>query len=188
MTGRRLAFIGSCLGSCLFAMATLSASGPIGVYGLIERVVFEPNESTPERVQLWGAFAYAEGGAARAGDASVARKGYMYFRLDPNASAAQQAVVRTEWADLKSVAGKGQVVAFGNWGYIGGFGGLDPSTRSQNPPYIIARGDLADMRVRPASETPTAPAVYQTNTGVVKITETSRAALVKALKDALAAR
>jgi hypothetical protein len=54
---------------------------------------------------------------------SAARRGYLYFRLDPSATAAQRETVRTEWADLNAVAGKGQVVGFGNWGYIGGFSG-----------------------------------------------------------------
>ena len=185
----RLVSIGICLGGCLLAVATLSASGPVGIYGLIERVVFEPNEAAAERVQLWGAFAYAEGGASKAGAASVARKGFMYFRLDPSANAAQQGVVRAEWADLKSVAGKGQAVGFGNWFYIGGFGGLDPSVRTSGPPYILEiypnRGEQTDMRVRPATETPANPAVYQTNTGVVKINETSHPTVIKSLKEAI---
>jgi hypothetical protein len=33
----------------LLAGAThLAASGPLGIYGIVERVVFEPNETTPE--------------------------------------------------------------------------------------------------------------------------------------------
>lgn len=43
------------------AAATGSASGAIGIYGIVERVVFEPDERTPTRVQVWGAFAYADG-------------------------------------------------------------------------------------------------------------------------------
>jgi len=43
--------------------------------------------------------------------------------------------------------------------------------------------------VRPASEKPAAPAVYQINVGVVKLTEQgSHAAIVKQLKDALRER
>jgi hypothetical protein len=190
MTPRRAALIIGWVGSCLVAVATISASGPVGIYGLIERVVFEPSESAAERVQLWGAFAYADGGAGKAGAASVARKGFMYFRLDPSATPAQRQIVRVEWADLKSVAGKGQAVAFGNWGYIGGFGGLDPGVRGGGPPYILemypGHGEQTDMRVRPASETPANPAVYQTNAGIVKLTEANHAAVIKALKESLA--
>ena len=180
------------LWSLMFGVASLSASGPIGFFGLIEKVVFEPAEAAAERVQVWGAFAYVDGGPNRALAASVARRGYLYFRLDQSFTPAQREPIRTEWADLKAVAGTGQVVGFGNWGYIGGFGSLDPSVRSNMPGYILemypGRGETTDMRVRPASEPPSNPAVYQTNAGVVKISDQgNHAAIVKALKDALAA-
>jgi hypothetical protein len=193
MTVRKLARLASVAAGVLIGVNGLSASGPIGIFGLIEKVVFEPNEPGAERVQVWGSFAYVEGGTGRATAASVARGGYLYFRLDPQATPAQRDTVRTEWADLKAVAGTSQVVGFGNWGYIGGFGGLDPSVRSTTPPYILemypGRGEMTDLRVRPASESPASPAVYQTNAGVVKISDQgNHAAVVKALKAALAAR
>jgi hypothetical protein len=193
MTMTRSVRFACILGGLLLGLASLSASGPIGFFGVIERVVFEPNETSPERVQVWGAFAYVEGGPSRATAASPARRGYLYFRLDPSATSTQRDTVRTEWADLKAVAGTGQAVGFGNWGYIGGFGGLDPSVRTNMPPYILemypGRGESTDMRVRPASEPPASPAVYQTNAGVVKISDQgNHAATVKALKDALAGR
>jgi hypothetical protein len=193
MTTRTSVSAGLVLGSLLLGVAALSASGPIGIFGVVEKVVFEPGEANAERVQVWGAFAYVDGGPSRALAASPARRGYLYFRLDPSAAPAQRDAIRTEWADLKSVAGTGQAVGFGNWGYIGAFGSLDPSTRSNMPPYILemypGRGETTDMRVRPASEPPAAPAVYQTNAGVVKISDQgNHAAIVKLLKDALAGR
>jgi hypothetical protein len=36
------------------------ASGPIGVYALIDKVVFEPNDTAPDRVQIWGVFVLAD--------------------------------------------------------------------------------------------------------------------------------
>ena len=186
----RLALV---LGSLLIGVGSLSASGPIGIFGLVEKVVFEPNQASAERVQVWGAFAYVDGGPSRAAAVSAARRGYLYFRLDPSITPAQRETIRTEWADLKAVAGMGQAVGFGNWGYIGGFSALDPSVRSSMPPYILemypGRGEMTDMRVRPASEPPAAPAVYQTNAGVVKISDQgNHAAIVKLLKDTLAGR
>ena len=177
------------LESLLLGVVGLSASGPIGIFGLIEKVVFEPNEPRAERVQLWGAFAYVDGGPSRASGVSAARKGYLYFRLDPSSTPELRETVRTEWADLKSVAGTGQVVGFGNWGYIGAFGALDPGVRSYILEMYPGRGEMTDMRVRPASEAPAGPAVYQTNTGVVKISDQgTHAAIVKLLKETLAAR
>jgi hypothetical protein len=97
--------------------------------------------------------------------------------------------IKKEWADLQSVAGTGQAIAFGKWGYIGGFGGLQPDTRGTRPPYILESSPgnpQTDLRVRPASEAPAGPAQYQTNAGIVKLAETgSHAAIVQQLKDAL---
>src|ERR1044072_3600220 len=49
-----LALVGVGLGRAL-------ASDPVGIYALVDKVVFEPNETSPERIQIWGAFAIAEG-------------------------------------------------------------------------------------------------------------------------------
>jgi len=168
--------------------APLVASGPIGVYGIVEKVVLEPSASAPERIQVWGAFAYADISSGPIAFSS-AKRGYMYFRMPESASPAAQETIKKEWADLQSVAGTGQAIAFGQWGYIGGFGGLQPDMRSSKPPYILENSPgnpQTDLRVRPASEPPAGPAQYQTNAGIVKLTDTgSHAAIVQQLKDAL---
>jgi hypothetical protein len=171
----------------------LTASGPLGIYGIVERVVFEPNEQAPERLQLWGAFAYADGAGDQALSVSAVKRGYIYFRLSTSDVAAQLEIdlIRREWNDLKSVAGTGQAVGFGRWGYIGGFGGLEPDRSSSNVPYILEKtssrsASITDLRVRPASEAPINPAQYQTNTGVVKLSETgNHADVVKQLRAAI---
>jgi hypothetical protein len=33
--------------------ATLTASGPLAIYAVIEKVIFEPSEQMAERIQLW---------------------------------------------------------------------------------------------------------------------------------------
>ena len=50
---------------CAIALGMLAApaahaSDPTGIYGFVDRVVFEPNDTTPERVQVWGGFALAK--------------------------------------------------------------------------------------------------------------------------------
>lgn len=168
--------------------AAVRASGPVGIVGIVENVVFEPSEANAERVQLWGAFAYADGGVGRAGAFSAARKGYLYFRLDPAATHAQRQTVRNEWTDLKAVAGTGQAVGFGSWFYIAGFGQLQPDARPVAPSSIFgpAGGSAVDLRVRPASEPPANPVLYTTNIGIVKIRdEGTHAAIVRQLRDAL---
>lgn len=86
---------------------TARASDPAGVYARVDRVGMEPNEQTPERIKIWGAFAVASG----RGDSYQAPEcGYLYFQI----VAGQERQCRAEWADFERVAGKGQCVAFGN--------------------------------------------------------------------------
>ena len=181
----------------LLASTSLLASGRIGFYGIVEKVVFEPSETAPERLQVWGAFMYVDGGASRNFAVSAAKRGYLYFKIKSLhqgfTSQTQMDLTRKEWADLKGVAGTGQAVAFGSYGYIGSFGVLEPSGVAAPPSFLYenrpAGGDQADLRVRPATEAPSNPATYQTETGVVKLNEAgSHAAVVKQLRDALKAR
>src|SRR5438552_4109754 len=77
------------VGVLLFAAAELIASGPVGIYAIIENVIFEPSEEAPERIQIWGAFAVVDGGLTRPGATSKPLRGYLYFKL-PDGSAQEQ--------------------------------------------------------------------------------------------------
>ena len=89
-----------------FTAMTVTASDPVGIYAMVDKVVFEPSEAAPQRVQVWGVFALA----VPPGDTyTAAARGYMYF----TASQGREAVAKKEWADLKSVAGTGVGVGFG---------------------------------------------------------------------------
>jgi hypothetical protein len=90
----------------LAAAGAARASDPVGIYALIDKVVLEPKEDKPERAQVWGVFRFA---VKNAGDEYTApTAGYLYFKLAPD----KEEATRREWADLKKVAGTGQVVAF----------------------------------------------------------------------------
>jgi hypothetical protein len=126
----------------MLTAATLTASDPVGIYAIVEKVIFEPSEAAPQRVQIWGAFAFAD--TTRGGDYyTKPQVGYLYYSLP----AGNEAITRKEWADLKSVAGTGQGVAFG-------------------------RRYSAHGRVRPESEKPASPESYlqdSTSFGVTKV-------------------
>lgn len=146
----------------MLVVTPVKASDPVGVYALIDRVVFEPNEATPKVVQVWGAFAIAVTPAVRPykledGYGKV-QKGFLSFTCP----AGKMTVCSAEWADLKSVAGTDDVVGFGTrW--------------NQRPP-----------RVRQANESGAAPDSYETNIGVVKIGRYGDyPALITSLKAAL---
>ena len=147
-----------------FGVHGLRASGPLGVYAIVDKVVFEPNETAPQRIQVWGVFSvapYSADGTSNPSYSPVAR-GYLYYTLP--AGPAQAATARKEWADLKAIAGTGQAVAFGS--------GWNPAR---------------DLRVRPSTEAPTAPFAYTLNTGIVKLSNAgTNANMVKQLKDAAA--
>jgi len=93
----------------MLAATAAHASDPTGIYGFVDRVVFEPNDAAPERVQVWGGFALAKVGAGNV-QYYDAERGYLYFKLRPGS----EEICKKEWADLKSVAGTKQVVSFGS--------------------------------------------------------------------------
>jgi hypothetical protein len=98
-----------CAGAFLALVSpAVRASDPTGIYAFVDRVVFEPNDTEPERIQVWGAFALSN--RANRDDYHDAERGYLYFKLRPG----DEAVCKKEWSDLKSVAGTGQIVAFGS--------------------------------------------------------------------------
>jgi hypothetical protein len=99
---------GSILAALVHASVTnVSASDPIGVYAIVDRVVEEPGSGPAQRAQVWGAFTLARGiGIGDVYDPPV--RGYFYFSLPVGS----EELARAEWNDLRSVAGTGQCVAF----------------------------------------------------------------------------
>jgi len=162
----------------------IRASGTVGIYAVLTRVSFEPNEAAAERIQIWGAFAYVNGGIQTPSSTSEPQRGSMYFRIPANASEAQRVAIRKEWADLKAVSATPQAVAFGAWGYIGTF---TPKMNNLSVFGIApSSADNGDPRVIKDSEVKGAPAAYRTDSGLVKLSATgSHAAVVAQLRSLL---
>jgi hypothetical protein len=96
------------LTAALSLTVVLRASDMVGVYGVVEKVTIEPSDKAPERIQLWGAFSFAD---SKNGSAyGPAQRGYLYY----SCPSGQESICRKEWTDLKSVAGKSTAVGFGN--------------------------------------------------------------------------
>ncbi len=128
-----------------FGLGVLTASGPISVYALVDKVAFEPNADKPERIRISGVFMAAEETPNNAIVYSEPQRGYLYFGL-PNGN---EELARREWADLKSVAGTRQVVGFGSsWPGV---------------------GRHARVRVRKLIEEAKSPDDYPMGNGVIKI-------------------
>jgi hypothetical protein len=105
---RRITVVVALVASFTFSLFTLEtdASDWIGIYARIDKVVFEPNATAPERIQIWGAFALAgtQGGSTY----DHARRGYLYYSVKPG----KEEICRKEWADLKAIAGTDQIIGF----------------------------------------------------------------------------
>ena len=132
----------------------LRASDPIGIYCIVNKVVFEPSEAQPAAVQIWGAFAVAvprtaDGarqrpagsfGSEQNGDVYAAvQNGYMYFTCP----AGKQKACANEWSDLKKSAGTSEILGLGG--------------------RYLPLGTVRKADARPSS-----PDAYPLNIGVVK--------------------
>ncbi len=91
---------------CLQAV-NAHASDRTGVYARIDKVLMEPDDRAPQRIQIFGVFSIAD--SRNADDYLPAGRGYLYFNLPADPKLALR-----EWADLKAVAGTSQIVAFGS--------------------------------------------------------------------------
>jgi len=133
------------------AVVALRASDRVAVYARVDKVVFAPEGSSPQTVQVFGVFSLAKANDPNAYEPPA--KGYLYFTL-----AGDETLARREWADLKSVAGTRQVVAFGTR-Y-----GFQPRLRAEKDP-------------------PANPDAYKTGTGVTKVNGNTDYPPVKGLVD-----
>jgi len=170
----------------------LAASGNVGIYAMIEKVVLEPNDQVPERIQIWGAFTLADGGNSAV--TLTPQRGYLYFSLPPySRNYPDVRAALKEWSDLKSVAGTGQAVAFGSLSYIGAFSDELISRPAGRPPYLLVPGLGQPSRskniVRAELDVPPSepdPYPYFGNIGVTKLAATGNlAAVVERLKATL---
>ena len=135
----------------------LLADGPVGVYAMIQKVVFEPDERTATKIQIWGVFVWVDGGLKTPGPIRLPVKGYLYFKLPSNA--ADAAAAKKDWNEIKGFAGTAQIIGFGDWDYAGPFEDL----------YIPVTGNQEEVRVRKPNEAPAKPITYPIKTGMVKV-------------------
>ena len=126
--------------TCLLGLMTVpvSASDPMGVYCAIDKVLLEPADGAT-RAPVGGTCALAN---TNDWYFQAPANGYFYF----SAPKGQEERARAEWADLKSVAGTGQIVGF-------------------------ARRYKPVGRLRAASEKPAQPDEYPLHTGVIRASQ-----------------
>jgi hypothetical protein len=155
----------------VFTVVELRASGPVAVYAIVEKVVFEPSEARPERIQIWGAFAIQT--QRSTATYSGVQRGFLYYKIEESVTGLENATVRAAraratlnaWADLKRVAATGEAVGFGG--------------------SLV--GALDAGRVRKATDKPDSPDGFPIGNPVVKL-GASQPGLVVDLKAALQAK
>jgi len=86
--------------------STVFPSDPVGIYGIVEKVVLEPAQGEPERVQLWGVFSLADRKDRDAYQEPV--RGVIYASAAPG----KEKACRAEWSDFEKLTAKGEPVAF----------------------------------------------------------------------------
>jgi hypothetical protein len=89
-------------------VAQTGPTDPVGIYAVLDRVVVEPSDAAPQRIQVWGAFAIAD---PKGGYTPVAT-GYLYY----SCPAGREKACRAEWEDLKWIAGTGKAIGYAQRG------------------------------------------------------------------------
>jgi hypothetical protein len=127
------------LAAAILLAAYAPASDPVGVYGLIDKVVVESDGRNPERIQIWGVFMLSDG---KTGDNYLPpQHGYLYYAT-PDTPTPQQ---RAEWNDLRSVAGTGTPVGFA--GRYERLGRVRPATDAPANPDAYPRSYVGIVKV-----------------------------------------
>ena len=150
------------------SIGTAQASGPVGVYALIDKVTLEPSAENPERILIYGAFSIR---TDNQGTFQAPQRGYLYYALP---SGANKAVILREWSDLKAAAGTRTVIAFGgtSFGDYVPAGGALHVPPPYDPPHLRKTGDK-----------PENPDPYVTGAGLSKMRSDTDYGPVKSLLD-----
>jgi hypothetical protein len=81
------------------------AGGPPPVCMVVDKLIFEPNQEAPTRVQIWGTFSFLKKNTTYGEPV----QGYLYYAL----AKGKEEQCRQEWARLEKLVADKHVVAFG---------------------------------------------------------------------------
>ena len=124
----------------LFSLAPTSVFAKnvtIGIYGVIDQVTLEPDGVSPTLVRISGVFVVPV--PVSSGDYRPPRRGYLYFQIRPG----MEQATRKDWNELKSIAGTGQVIGFGQYWVP------NPDDPSGNPHHSLEITVHADSDAAP---------------------------------------
>jgi hypothetical protein len=104
-----LILVGSIL---LYTTTALKAGGWIRLYSIVDKVVFKPDATSPERIQVWGTFVFKKTMADTVVSTGKPVRGYVYFNIPPDTNVGIP-ILENNWQELQDVAGTSQAVEFG---------------------------------------------------------------------------
>jgi hypothetical protein len=94
------------LATALTIRVVAKGTSGVGIYGVIDKVAFEPNATSPDRIRVSGLFVVPL--RMSSGEYSPPQRGFLYFKIVPG----HEQAARKDWAALTSVAGTGEAVGF----------------------------------------------------------------------------
>jgi hypothetical protein len=109
------------------------AGGPPPVCMVVDKVVLEPDEKAPTRIQIWGTFIFCKNNASY--DRPVS--GYLYYK----AGSGKEEVCRKQWAKLQKLAADKHIVAFGFCGHPKVDGHLRKAGQEPSSPVVFPVDD-----------------------------------------------
>ena len=132
------------IAALLGAITLRAKSGPVAVYAIVDKVIFEPNEVSAQRVQIWGTFSLR----GERSDYSDAQSGYLYYKMNlPNCAPNRvvcngvETATRAIWSDLQKVAGTGKAVGFGGTYTVQRFGKIRKPSEKPKSSDVFPTGN-----------------------------------------------
>ena len=122
----------ACVTALLIAMALsteVKAGGPPPVCMVVDKIVLEPDEKAPTRIQVWGTFIFCKDNATY--DRPVS--GYLYY----TAAKGKEDACRKEWAKLQKLVADKHIVAWGSCGVPKVNGHLREATENPKSPLLF---------------------------------------------------
>jgi hypothetical protein len=133
-----LAFVAMTLCTTVFQTPRFPVSGSIGIYAIVDKVVFEPNSGPTQRVKIWGVFMRATSRS----EYTSPERGYLYLEIVPE----REKWIRKEWEELRSIAGSNEAVGFASrWEP----NPLDPNGNPRVPVFVTVYKDSEEGSPEP---------------------------------------
>jgi hypothetical protein len=93
----------------LTSTSVIAKNATIGIYAVIDAVTFEPDGPSPNFIRISGIFVVPV--PISSGQYRSPQRGYLYFRIPPG----MEQATRKDWNELKTLAGTGRAVGFGQY-------------------------------------------------------------------------